>query len=271
MNNTAALFTHRIVTYTEDYAIHSSYLNRYLKKLRVIPPPVVLPKATQEQICAFGDKNNPQKKHPVIGMAARFATEKGVEILVNALPLILEKYPDTVVHFAGPYQKIIGEEAYFERLAPKIDQFEKNGHWKFLGSLDPQQMSEFYPNIDLLVLSSLNSTEAFGLVQIEAMINGVPCVASDLPGVRQPIKRHGMGKIISIGDAAGLAQAAIEILAYPMQYIKPADEIEKVYLPDTIAIEYEKLFGEMFADLGKSPDFAAAPQSGHNNPSTDHP
>jgi len=55
---------------------------------------VELPKATEAQVCAFAEQNNPQKKHPVIGMAARFATEKGVEVLVNALPLILEKIKD---------------------------------------------------------------------------------------------------------------------------------------------------------------------------------
>jgi glycosyltransferase involved in cell wall biosynthesis len=253
MNNTAALFTHRIVTYTEDYAVNSSYLRRYLKKLRVIPPPVELPKVTQEQVGAFAKQNNPQNCRPVIGMAARFATEKGVEVLVNALPEILQKHPDAVVQFAGPYQKIIGEEAYFERLAPKIEQFEKNGHWKFLGSLNPMQMAEFYRNIDVLVLSSLNSTEAFGLVQIEAMINGVPCVASDLPGVRQPVKRHGMGKIIPIGDSDALAKAVTEILANPGQFKRSVEEIERVYLPETIAIEYEKLFGSMFLELGKTP------------------
>jgi glycogen synthase len=56
-------------------------------------------------------------------------------------------------------------------------------------------MSALYPNLDVLTVPSLNSTEAFGLVQIEAMMNGVPCVASALPGVRQPVSMHGMGRI----------------------------------------------------------------------------
>ena len=68
------------------------------------------------------------------------------------------------------------------------------------------EMAKFYPNIDLLVLPSLNSTEAFGLVQIEAMMNGVPCVASNLPGVRQPVWTHHMGRIIPIGDSKALAE-----------------------------------------------------------------
>ncbi len=53
MNDLAARFTHRIVTYTEDYATHSKYTSRYMKKVKVIPPPVVLPKISAEAIQAF--------------------------------------------------------------------------------------------------------------------------------------------------------------------------------------------------------------------------
>lgn len=247
MNNLAAQFTHKIVTYTQDYADHSAYLKRYMQKLRVIPPPVELPKVGQDEVAAFAVKSNPTKSTPVIGMVSRFATEKGVEVMLRALPKVLEAYPNALVQFAGPYQNIIGEEAYFSRLAPTIKDFESRGHWKFMGALNPAQLSAFYPNLDVLVLPSLNSTEAFGLVQIEAMMNGVPCVASDLPGVRQPVKRHGMGKIIPIGDAAALSQALIEILGNPVAYQNSPEAIEQQYLPDTIAVEYEKLFTEMGA------------------------
>ena len=79
------------------------------------------------------------------------------------------------------------------------------GHWTFFGNLDPVQMAAFYPNLDVLTVPSLNSTEAFGLVQIEAMMNGVPSVPSALPGVRRPVQMHGMGLVSQIGDSASLA------------------------------------------------------------------
>jgi glycosyltransferase involved in cell wall biosynthesis len=249
MNNLAAVSTHRIVTYTRDYAEHSSYLTRYLNKLQVIPPPVELPEIPSEAVTSFASKNNPNNHRPVIGMAARFATEKGVEVLLDAMPHVLEAYPNALVEFAGPYQNIMGEEAYFQRLYPRIKQYEKDGHWKFLGMLNPSQMAAFYPNIDVLVLPSLNSTEAFGLVQIEAMFNGVPTVASDLPGVRQPVLRHGMGKIIPIGDSNALAAAMIEILANPSAFRREIAPIKECYQPDTIAAAYEKLFFEMQEEL----------------------
>jgi len=252
MNELAARFTHRIVTYTQDYAEHSPYLRRYLHKLKVIPPPVELPEVTPQAIQQFRLRTNPQDRRPVIGMAARLATEKGVEVLVEALPKVLQVYPQTQVQFAGTYQNIVGEEAYYARIMPRIARFQENGAWQFLGNLSPEQMACFYPNLDVLVLPSLNSTEAFGLVQIEAMISGTPSIASNLPGVRQPVKIHEMGKVVEIGDSEGLAEALLEVLGNRTAYIRDPQPIRQRYLPDTVAEEYEKLFAEIQREICKS-------------------
>jgi len=107
MNNLAAVFTHRIITYTKDYAEHSPFLNKYLNKLRIIPPPVVLPEADNGDVKSFRKANNPDDREPVIGMAARFATEKGVEVLLDSLPQFFKKHPNGLVLFAGPYENIM--------------------------------------------------------------------------------------------------------------------------------------------------------------------
>lgn len=251
MNNLAALFTHRFVTYTQDYADHSPYLKGHMEKLRVILPPVVLPEVPESDIEAFGKQHNPENRRPVIGMAARFATEKGVEILLNAMDRVLEVYPNALVQFAGPYENIIGEEKYYQRLSPKIKAYQEKGNWQFLGTLDPATMVSFYRNIDVLVMSSLNSTEAFGLVQIEAMINGTPSIASSLPGVRQPVKMHGMGKVFPIGDSKALAEDILDVLGNPQAYQRDPQEVASHYLPDQVAAEYEVLFKDIFKELGK--------------------
>ncbi len=244
MNWLTAIFTHRIVTYTQDYADNSEYLRPQNKKVVIIPPPVELPKSSKEKIEKFRLQNNPKNQHPVIGMAARFATEKGVEVLLDALPRVLEKYPGALVQFVGPYRNIIGEEEYFARLSSRISVYQEKNNWKFLGSLNPEQMAAFFPNLDVLVLPSLNSTEAFGLVQIEAMMNGIPCVASALPGVRQPVMRHGMGRIFPIGNSAGLADSIIEVLSHRNEYISNRTPFT-MYDPEMVAKEYEKLFEEI--------------------------
>jgi glycosyltransferase involved in cell wall biosynthesis len=230
------------VTYTQDYADNSPFLSRYGSKLTPILPPVELPVPTPEAVSAFAREHHIDERRPVIGMAARLAAEKGVEVLLDALPIILKKYPKAQVLFAGTYQNVMGEQAYSDRLMPRIHEYEQQGHWTFLGNLDPIQMAAFYPNLDVLTVPSLNSTEAFGLVQIEAMMNGVPSVPSALPGVRQPVKMHGMGMVSQIGDHISLAESILGVLGDPQKYCGDIDAIKKSYDPDSVAQEYEKLF-----------------------------
>jgi glycosyltransferase involved in cell wall biosynthesis len=244
-NNMAGLLANHIVTYTQDYADNSAYLTRFRNKLTPILPPVELPTPPPGALNAFASAHETATRHPVIGMATRFASEKGIEILLDALPAVLEKYSNAQVLFAGQYQNVMGETAYFERLKPKIQKYEASGHWKFLGNLDPVQMAAYYPNLDVLVIPSLNSTEAFGLVQIEAMLNGVPCIASALPGVRRPVQMHNMGEVTPIGDAPALAEALLKVLANRAKYNCDAAELARIYDPDSVAVEYEKLFEKL--------------------------
>jgi glycosyltransferase involved in cell wall biosynthesis len=241
-NNMAGRLANHIVTYTQDYADHSPYLSRYASKLTPILPPVELPTPAAEAVSAFAERYRTKERRPVIGMAARFASEKGVEILLDALPAILDKYPNAQVLYAGQHENVMGEQSYLARLAPKIREYEISGHWTFLGNQDPIQMAAYYPNLDIFTVPSLNSTEAFGLVQIEAMMNGVPSVPSALPGVRQPVLMHGMGKVSQIGDSASLAESILSVLNEADKYRGDVDAIKKSYDPDSVAQEYEKLF-----------------------------
>lgn len=249
MNELAAKFAHRIVTNTRDYAEHSSFLKRYLGKLQVVQPPVILPEVKSMDVAAFADRHNPQNRHPVIGLASRFATEKGIEVLLDALPAVLAAFPQATVQFVGAYKNVVGEERYFQRLYPRIKAYEQSGNWKFLGFIPDAEMPAFYRNLDVLTLPSLNSTESFGIVQIEAMICGVPVVASELPGVRQPVMMHEMGLTFPPGNSAVLAQSLIQILGQRQAYIRDPDPIRQMYLPAVVAEAYEALFQRIASEL----------------------
>jgi glycosyltransferase involved in cell wall biosynthesis len=248
MNNLAGRFSHGVVAYTQDFADHSPFLQRFSSKLHVIPPPVELPEMTKSGIAAFARMHNPEGKHPVIGMAARLATEKGVEVLLQAFPRILERYPDAMILFAGQYRNVLAEEAYAQRLLPRIRMYEEKGQWKFLDVLDPVRMAAFYPNLDVITVPSLNSTESFGLVQVEAMLCGSPSVASDLPGVRQPVLQTGMGEIAPIGDPEGLADAILKVLDHSERYVRPREEIAARFSTERTVDDYERLFMRMLSE-----------------------
>ena len=240
MNRLAGLLAHRVVAYTEDFASHSPFLRLFSRKIAVIPPPVEVPEVGPQSIAAFSRQHRLDGHRPVIGMAARLAAEKGVEVLLNALPRVLEVYPQARVLFAGQYRGVMGEEAYARRLAPLLKQHAEQ--WEFLGVLDPVQMAAFYPNLDCLVVPSLNSTETFGLVQVEAMLCGTPSIASDLPGVRQPVLQTGMGEVVPIGDSAALAEAILRVTAERERYVRPKEEIAARWNTARTAALYEELF-----------------------------
>ncbi|MFQ5921984.1 MAG: glycosyltransferase family 4 protein [Anaerolineales bacterium] len=245
-NRIAASFADRIVAYTRDYAENSPFLSRYLDKVRVIPPPVEVLPIDENELSKFRGEHA-LGTGPIIGMASRLAAEKGVETLLQALPVILERFPEARVLFAGQYLDVIGEAEYAARLAPLLSQF--NSQWSFLGVLRPREMAAFFQSCNVTVLPSLNSTESFGLVQIESMICGTPVVASDLPGVRQPVLTTGMGKISPIGDSHALAQAILSVLENPGAFRKEAREIRSQFEPQHTAAAYVQLFEELLAEV----------------------
>jgi glycosyltransferase involved in cell wall biosynthesis len=239
-NGVAARFADRIVAYTADYAEHSPLLRRHARKLEIVGPPVVMPSPAAADVSAFRALHAPDGG-PLVGFAARFAAEKGVDTLLAAFPAVLERFPRATVLFAGPHDGIVGEEAYRRALAPAIEAL--GARWRFLGTLDPaREMPAFFGALDALVVPSVNSTESFGLVQVEAMLCGTPVVASDLPGVRQPVRTTGMGEIVPTRDAAALAAAVGRVLDAPERYRRPRSEIAALFDPARTVDAYEALF-----------------------------
>ncbi|MBA3946458.1 MAG: glycosyltransferase family 4 protein [Herpetosiphonaceae bacterium] len=241
-NYVAATLANRIVVYTKDYASHSSLLRDFQEKWAPILPPVVLPPAAAGATEAFAEQWDLAHHRPTIGFVARLATEKGAEVMLHALPRIKEHFPYVRVLYAGQHQLVLGEEAYAARLAPLFEQYRE--HWQFVGILKPHELAAFYPNCDVVVVPSLNSTESFGLVQVEAMLQGTPSVASDLPGVRQPVRMSGMGRIAPVGDSVGLADAILEVLHNHPHYVRPHAEIDAIFSLDRTVTAYESLFRE---------------------------
>lgn len=241
-NHLAAHLADRLVTYTDDYARHSPFLSHYLDKVTIIPPPVEIEPPDSQCVVEFANRFG-LHTHPVIGMVARLATEKGVEVLVDALEIIRQTRPNACVLFAGPYQHVLGEERYARRVLDKLAKVDT--HWTFTGSLQGQELAALYANCDVTVLPSLNSTESFGLVQVESMLCGTPSVCSNLPGVRVPVQTTGMGLVAPIGDAPGLAQAILQVVDERNRFVRPRNEIGQIYSTAKSVREYELLYTEL--------------------------
>jgi glycosyltransferase involved in cell wall biosynthesis len=237
-NDVAARLCDLISAYTEDFTTHSPYLSKYLGKVRVIAPPVEIPIPDAADVAEFREKFGLDGR-TTIGIAVRLAAEKGMEYLLEALPRVMERFPDVIIVHAGP-REAIGESAYMRKLEPLFERFHRQ--YVHVGTLNPRQMATFFAACQVTTLPSINSTETFGLVQIESMLCGTPVVASDLPGVRMPTALTGMGRVVPIRDSHGLADGLLDVLTNRAKYIRPRAEIAAQFSPDVVAEKYESLF-----------------------------
>lgn len=118
---------------------------------------------------------------------------KGFHKLLEALPILISKYPDTKVYIAGPdiTKKVtlwdsIKRTTYGAFLRKLIDKNHLGKYLNFLGPLSAEEMCQQYLSSHVFVLPSLieNSSNSLG----EAMILGVPCVASCVGGVQDMLR-----------------------------------------------------------------------------------
>lgn len=228
----------RIITYTQDYANHSRFLRRFADRVKPVLPPVEMRRVAPEEIERFRQEHR-LRRRPLIGFAARIAREKGVDHLLRALPLVAREFPDVQLALAGEYERVLGEKT-FQEIQPLIEAQKERVH--FAGNLSQHAIAAFFGACDVLTVPSVNQTESFGLVQIEAMLSGTPVVASNLPGVRQPVRLTGCGEIAAIGDHADLAEKLIKVLRNPERYQPDRAKIERQFDPEATVAAYERIY-----------------------------
>ena len=248
-NHVAARLSDAICAYTSDFAISSPLLSRYLSKVHYILPPVTVSDVDDESVKQWAKLHGVIDDYPIVGVASRLAADKGIEFLLDALPKLLEAHPNLKILHAGPIDQVIGESAYYEKLKPIFKKYSK--YYTFVGTLDSDDMTRFYRCCDLLALPSINSTETFGLVQVEAALCGIPTIASDLPGVRVPTRMTGMGFTIDPGDSDKLGEGILRLVEDKSRYHMRKNEIRAQFAPELVAEQYEKLFNDLLQDKRK--------------------
>lgn len=96
------------------------------------------------------------------------------------------------------------------KLAPLLKKHKERIHLP--GTVAYDELASFYSACDVLVLPSIDRLEAFGIVQVEAMLCQTPVIATNLPGVRVPVQKTDGGSIIALRDAEAIARAATAII-----------------------------------------------------------
>jgi glycosyltransferase involved in cell wall biosynthesis len=228
----------RVIAYTDDYANHSYYLLPFRDKVTAIPPPIMMPEPAQERAAELRAQWSHQDG-PIIGFAGRFVQEKRPDLLIRALDVINQKYPDARLVFAGEYD--IPYENTWELYRPIVKQY--RDQLIFLGlAEDMQFMADFFAACDVLALTS--DSECFALVQVEAMLAGTPVVMTDTPGGRVPVQLTGMGVLTPPGDPQAIGEAIVKVLDNRENYLRSPEDIKAHFSFEETVNRYEAIFQE---------------------------
>jgi glycosyltransferase involved in cell wall biosynthesis len=231
----AAQAADHIIAYSDDYAEHSRYVAPFMAKTTALYPPILIPEPTTEGRAQVR-RSLGLDTEAAIGYAGRFVEEKRPDILLRALRYLNDALPSPHILFAGDY--IMPYEKFYQRCLPMLDRYQHQVH--FLGLIrDDREMANFYAACDVLVLPS--STECFGLVQVESMLCGTPVVATDIPGAREPVRVTGMGEIVRPRDTLALAKAIARVVQERQRYVKPREEIERLFSFERTIQGYEEI------------------------------
>jgi glycosyltransferase involved in cell wall biosynthesis len=74
-------------------------------------------------------------------------------------------------------------------------------------NIQENELPSFYASLTAFCFPSLNSFEAFGIAQVEAILMDIPVLTSNLPGVRVPVTLTGMGQVLTVGNQREWEQA----------------------------------------------------------------
>jgi glycosyltransferase involved in cell wall biosynthesis len=180
----------------------------------------------------------------VIGMAGRFHPSKSHETFFQFASLVVAKHPSVTFILAGSgvtyANPLIRELVRTSQISP--DQIE------LLGEVD--EMSSFYEQLDLFVLTSI--TEGFPNVLVEAMMNGVPVISTDVGDAQNIIMDESY--VVSPYDAVGMASVADAIInmnsiAYERLSRSNSSSVRNRFGIKTISLQYIDFWGKVLGAL----------------------
>lgn len=185
----------RIVVATEGHINGSAYLEPYREKCSVIPYGIDTEKYMIENPVPFLECScKSSKKVLFIG---RLVYYKGIDVLVKAFSKV--KNCELFIAGTGKLESELKSEVNNSGLSDRIH---------FIGSPSDDEIKLALNDCDIFVLPSVANSEAFGIVQMEAMVYGKPVINTSLPTGVPYVSLDGItGITVPPSDADALAEA----------------------------------------------------------------
>jgi glycogen(starch) synthase len=139
----------------------------------------------------------------LILLIGRLVYEKGFQVALDALPSLIERLGGVRFLVAGSGT----HEAELKRQAAELGLME---HGTFMGWIGDDVLHSLYRIADLCVVPSIY--EPFGIVALEAMASGCPCIVADTGGLREVVPNHDVGLRFRSRDPRSLARMMTRVL-----------------------------------------------------------
>jgi len=175
----------------------SNYTNNLIPiKIDANQKNVIIPNGVNINLLDMKGKSNSTIKiigNPCLLSVGSITNRKGQINLINALPIIKEKYPDVHYHCVGlPIDKV--------KIMNRIKFLNLENYITFHGVIDNNQLINVYKQADMLIMLSQSNidscAEGFGIVILEANLFGVPALGSKQTGIEDAIVQKKTGVLV---------------------------------------------------------------------------
>jgi glycosyltransferase involved in cell wall biosynthesis len=193
----------RVIVTSRDYAA-SSLMARFARDPKVVEVPLAV------DVARFSPAPKPPATPTAlfVGGLDQAHYFKGVENLIQAFAAVVWRHPAARLLIVGAGDL----RATYEKRARESG---VSGRVTFLGNVSDAKLTEIYRQASFHVLPSLDRSEAFGLVTLEAAASGIPSIVSDLPGVSTVVVPEVTGLIVPSNDMPALETALDRLFADP--------------------------------------------------------
>lgn len=234
-----------IVVATQGHIEGSLYLGPYRDKCHVIPFGVdgnLLQNADlylESRICG-----SEKKSRIKFLFAGRLVYYKGCDVLLRAFAALQDE---------NAFLTIIGDGKLRVELEKLTEELGIKGNVEFLGEVDREILLHNFANCDVFVLPSVAPSEAFGIVQIEAMAYGKPVINTNLKsGVPYVSIHEETGLTVAAGNVEQLSQAMQKLLDNPILRERygtaAAKRVRSFYNMDHMLGHLKQLYQELASD-----------------------
>lgn len=151
-----------------------------------------------------------KKRNNIIGsfllFVGRLAPEKGIQYLIDAIPLVLKKYPNVKL-------VIIGGGTLEKELKAQVTKLKIESSVLFLGFIKHSELSAYFATADIFISPSIN--EGLGLTLIEAGMSECSLIGVNSGGIKDIIKNNKMGILLNAPNSKLITKAIIKLIDFP--------------------------------------------------------